>query len=153
MKKYAAFVRKRALIGFYGAQKSAQNFFTKGRAKKGLQKVSQNRHRTGRDISVFLKKSANYRFSVAFTKELCYNKINDSWEVSMAVSYKKLWKLLTDKNMKKNDLCLAAGHNDGRACEAWKGWVGSPRDHFEDMQGYGLQYFRLCGNCQNRRVR
>ena len=26
----------------------------------------------------------------------------------MAVSYKKLWKLLIDKNMKKGDLCKAA---------------------------------------------
>ena len=28
---------------------------------------------------------------------------------SMAVSYKKLWKLLIDKDMKKKDLCEAAG--------------------------------------------
>ena len=27
----------------------------------------------------------------------------------MAVSYKKLWKLLIDRNMKKKDLCAAAG--------------------------------------------
>lgn len=27
----------------------------------------------------------------------------------MAVSYKKLWKILIDKDMKKKDLCLAAG--------------------------------------------
>ena len=27
----------------------------------------------------------------------------------MAVSYKKLWKLLIDKDMKKKDLCTAAG--------------------------------------------
>jgi putative transcriptional regulator len=27
----------------------------------------------------------------------------------MAVSYKKLWKLLIDKDMKKGDLCKAAG--------------------------------------------
>ena len=27
----------------------------------------------------------------------------------MAVSYKKLWKLLIDKDMKKKDLCIAAG--------------------------------------------
>lgn len=27
----------------------------------------------------------------------------------MAVSYKKLWKLLIDKDMKKKDLCVAAG--------------------------------------------
>lgn len=29
--------------------------------------------------------------------------------VIMAVSYKKLWKLLIDKDMKKKDLCVAAG--------------------------------------------
>ena len=27
----------------------------------------------------------------------------------MAVSYKKLWKLLIDHDMKKKDLCMAAG--------------------------------------------
>ena len=27
----------------------------------------------------------------------------------MAVSYKKLWKILIDKDMKKKDLCVAAG--------------------------------------------
>ncbi len=27
----------------------------------------------------------------------------------MAVSYKKLWKLLIDKDMKKKDLCIKAG--------------------------------------------
>ena len=27
----------------------------------------------------------------------------------MAISYKKLWKLLIDKDMKKKDLCVAAG--------------------------------------------
>ena len=27
----------------------------------------------------------------------------------MAVSYKKLWKLLIDKDMKKKDLCMKAG--------------------------------------------
>ena len=29
--------------------------------------------------------------------------------IGMAVSYKKLWKLLIDKDMKKKDLCAAAG--------------------------------------------
>lgn len=29
--------------------------------------------------------------------------------VQMAVSYKKLWKLLIDRDMKKKDLCKAAG--------------------------------------------
>ena len=30
-------------------------------------------------------------------------------DTSMAVSYKKLWKLLIDKDMKKKDLCKKAG--------------------------------------------
>lgn len=30
-------------------------------------------------------------------------------DIDMAVSYKKLWKLLIDKDMKKKDLCAAAG--------------------------------------------
>ena len=30
-------------------------------------------------------------------------------EIFMSVSYKKLWKLLIDKDMKKKDLCAAAG--------------------------------------------
>lgn len=30
----------------------------------------------------------------------------------MAVSYKKLWKLLIDKDMKKKDLCVMAGNID-----------------------------------------
>lgn len=29
--------------------------------------------------------------------------------MSMAVSYKKLWKLLIDRDMRKKDLCAAAG--------------------------------------------
>lgn len=29
--------------------------------------------------------------------------------IKMAVSYKKLWKMLIDKDMKKKDLCVAAG--------------------------------------------
>ena len=29
--------------------------------------------------------------------------------MNMAVSYKKLWKLLIDKDMKKKDLCIKAG--------------------------------------------
>ena len=31
------------------------------------------------------------------------------WGFTMAVSYKKLWKLLIDKDMKKKDLCAKAG--------------------------------------------
>lgn len=35
--------------------------------------------------------------------------IISSGVLTMAVSYKKLWKILIDKDMKKKDLCAAAG--------------------------------------------
>ena len=44
----------------------------------------------------------------------------------MAISYKKLWKLLIDRNMKKKDLCVAAGISHasmaklGKICTALK---------------------------------
>lgn len=31
------------------------------------------------------------------------------WKIKMAVSYKRLWKLLIDKDMRKKDLAVAAG--------------------------------------------
>ena len=31
------------------------------------------------------------------------------WGEYMAISYKKLWKLLIDRDIKKKDLCVAAG--------------------------------------------
>lgn len=42
------------------------------------------------------------------------NLIPRLWKISigrksMSVSYKKLWKLLIDRDMKKKDLCVAAG--------------------------------------------
>ena len=44
---------------------------------------------------------------------LCYNNRNRNFSKDgtekMAVSYKKLWKLLIDKDMKKKDLRLATG--------------------------------------------
>jgi len=41
---------------------------------------------------------------------LCYNLDNyELWRHEMAVSYKKLWKLLIDKNLKKKDLESLAG--------------------------------------------
>ena len=42
----------------------------------------------------------------------------------MSVSYKKLWKLLIDKDMKKKDLCEKAGISPAR----------------EDLCGTGLWY-------------
>jgi DNA-binding Xre family transcriptional regulator len=43
-------------------------------------------------------------------KKMCYNGKNIYKEVTkMTVSYKKLWKLLIDRDMKKKDLQAAAG--------------------------------------------
>ena len=38
----------------------------------------------------------------------------------MAVSYKKLWKLLIDKDMKKKDLCIRSRHQSCIDGETWK---------------------------------
>ena len=50
-------------------------------------------------------------FTVVFCRFLCYVILDISAveEFYMKVSYKKLWKLLIDKDMKKKDLCAAAG--------------------------------------------
>ncbi len=55
--------------------------------------------------------SLNFRDYLAICFRLWYNKIAQKKEgdVSMAASYKKLWKLLIDKDMKKEDLRKAAG--------------------------------------------
>ena len=47
----------------------------------------------------------------------------------MAVSYKKLWKLLIDKDMKKKDLCEKAGISP-RPSPRWDGTDMSPRRSF-----------------------
>lgn len=39
----------------------------------------------------------------------------------MAVSYKKLWKLLIDKDMKKKDLCAKAGISSASLTKMGKG--------------------------------
>lgn len=39
----------------------------------------------------------------------------------MAVSYKKLWKLLIDKDIKKKDLCLMAGVSPATITKMGKG--------------------------------
>lgn len=39
----------------------------------------------------------------------------------MAVSYKKLWKLLIDKDMKKKDLCAKAGISSSSLTKMGKG--------------------------------
>ena len=50
------------------------------------------------------------KVSLDFYFYMCYNGITTIWRVvKMAVSYKKLWKLLIDKDMKKEELRIAAG--------------------------------------------
>ena len=39
----------------------------------------------------------------------------------MAISYKKLWKLLIDKDMKKKDLCALAGISSASVTKMGKG--------------------------------
>ena len=39
----------------------------------------------------------------------------------MAVSYKKLWKMLIDKDMKKKDLCVKAGISTASVTKMGKG--------------------------------
>ena len=43
----------------------------------------------------------------------------------MAVSYKKLWKMLIDKDMKKKDLCAKAGISTASVTKMGKGGHGT----------------------------
>ena len=61
-------------------------------------------------IKIFRIFNLNIGFYVESFAFLWYNILNSNWEgVNMAVSYKKLWKLLIDKDMKKKDLRVATG--------------------------------------------
>lgn len=73
------------------------------------------------NIYLLWKKSAITDFRVVFGEVIVYTDgrkrshvriadLNKCNEVSiMAISYKKLWKLLIDRDMKKKDLCSVAG--------------------------------------------
>lgn len=56
----------------------------------------------------------------------------------MAVSYKKLWKLLIDKDMKKKDLCEKAGISPFRHQNGTE-WACHHGDTREDLRSAGLQ--------------
>ena len=58
----------------------------------------------------------------------------------MEVSYKKLWKILIDKDMKKKDLQAAVGRN-----KALKRRNGQPGSVDEDLQSPRLRYWRYHG--------
>ena len=47
----------------------------------------------------------------------------------MAVSYKKLWKLLIDRDMKKKDLCAAAGISHASVAKLGKNENALPQPH------------------------
>lgn len=65
----------------------------------------------------------------------------------MAVSYKKLWKLLIDKDMKKKDLCEKAGISPGRPSPKWAGTPCHHRDSPENLHCAGLRYRGYYGDC------
>ena len=57
----------------------------------------------------FIKPSLNIGVFLVNSKNICYNNKKEILEKNMAVCYKKLWKLLIDKDMKKEDLRKATG--------------------------------------------
>ena len=57
----------------------------------------------------------------------------------MAVSYKKLWKLLIDKDMKKKDLCEKAGISPASVTKMGREWACHHGDTREDLRSAGLQ--------------
>ena len=65
---------------------------------------------------MYARNSANAEFNVAIAEKNRYTLLEQSYRlvldirgVEMSISYKKLWKLLIDRDMKKKDLCVAAG--------------------------------------------
>ena len=64
----------------------------------------------------------------------------------MAVSYKKLWKLLIDKDMKKKDLCAKAGISPASVTKMGRnGHVTT--EILLNLHGAGLRRGRYYGNC------
>ena len=60
--------------------------------------------------------------TVVFCYGMCYNKSISNYGVrTMAVSYKKLWKILIDKDMMKKDLQKATGISWGVVTKLSKG--------------------------------
>ena len=66
---------------------------------------TKNRHLEFPSVCFFIKIFRIFNLNIVW-----YNILNSNGEgVNMAVSYKKLWKLLIDKDMKKKDLRVATG--------------------------------------------
>ena len=57
----------------------------------------------------------------------------------MAVSYKKLWKLLIDKDLKEKDLCAKAGISPASVTKMGRN-RHNHRNSFEDLYGTELWY-------------
>lgn len=64
-----------------------------------------------KDTAFFDHKGRNLAFKVVDSTVMCYNKPMSivEGEMKMAVSYKKLWHILLDRDMKKKDLAELAG--------------------------------------------
>lgn len=64
----------------------------------------------------------------------------------MSVSYKKLWKLLIDKDMKKKDLCEKAGISPASVTKMGRNGTCHYRDTREGLCGAGLPDRGYCGD-------
>ena len=51
----------------------------------------------------------------------------------MAVSYKKLWKILIDKDMKKKDLCAKTGISTASVTKIGKGSYANHGSPYDDL--------------------
>ena len=58
----------------------------------------------------------------------------------MAVSYKKLWKLLIDRDMRKKDLCAAAGISHASMAKLGK------NENVKDLYSTTMRYWRHYGD-------
>lgn len=65
----------------------------------------------------------------------------------MAVSYKKLWKLLIDKDMKKKDLCAKAGISPASVTKMGRNGHVTTEILLKILHGAGLRRGRYYGNC------
>lgn len=64
----------------------------------------------------------------------------------MAVSYKKLWKLLIDKDMKRK-ICARKRALARRPSQNGAKWSCYDGNTFENLHGTGLRRGRYYGNC------
>ncbi len=65
----------------------------------------------------------------------------------MAISYKRLWKLLIDKDMKKKDLCVRAGISPASVTKMGKKRSRYHGDSSKDLHSTELPNRGHHGNC------